>query len=374
MRCVWRVLVLGVLVGCGGGGESSGGGDTGVAEDTLELRVVVDGGSVVLQWDDTGYVHHRLWLEQGGQQFGPLAVSSGITQVSVPETIDWSFLTELQAGTVTWRLEGDKSFFFNNVEELGSGTFEVGLHFPGHWDKSAVSVAGLPDFADVGETIQMSGTVGDGGLRSNIVIVPPSVFPESVALVFDGELGPGTEFAADYTFAEAGLYVVEYNAPGGGAFINHPVYVGDHVPLVAHPVSTVPSKHYPIPLPLGDLRQELLDLVNARRGEVGRSTLALNDKLNEIAQAKSQDMVDKGYFGHTSPTWGGPSARAAEFGFNGPLGENIASNSSVLGAHLGLFWSPAHRQNILGESYTHVGFGFALNGDNLVVTENYSSL
>jgi uncharacterized protein YkwD len=101
----------------------------------------------------------------------------------------------------------------------------------------------------------------------------------------------------------------------------------------------------------------------------------LNDKLNEIAQYHSDNMSKLDFFGHTDPMGMGPGERAKEFGFTDPIGENIAMDSSVEGAHNGLFWSAAHRSNMLGKTWGRVGFGFAKSAKDksILVTENFST-
>jgi len=78
-----------------------------------------------------------------------------------------------------------------------------------------------------------------------------------------------------------------------------------------------------------------------------------------VAQAHSQDMVDRGFFSHTNPDGESPFDRLAEAGIAyAAAGENIAygysTASSVLAAWLG---SSGHRANIEYAGYTHHGVG-----------------
>ena len=49
-------------------------------------------------------------------------------------------------------------------------------------------------------------------------------------------------------------------------------------------------------------QQEVVNLVNKERAKYGLSALKSNSSLANVATIKSQDMVNKNYFSHTSPT------------------------------------------------------------------------
>ena len=51
----------------------------------------------------------------------------------------------------------------------------------------------------------------------------------------------------------------------------------------------------------GDLRQNLVDLINTERAALGRGPLTLHPYLNVSAQGHSEDMLARGYFNHTTP-------------------------------------------------------------------------
>ncbi len=104
--------------------------------------------------------------------------------------------------------------------------------------------------------------------------------------------------------------------------------------------------------------QELLRLVNAERSKHGLSPLKVDLELAEVARFKSQDMIDNDYFSHYSPTYGSPFEMLQNFGIKYIYaGENIAGNQSVKAAHESLMDSKGHKENILNESFTHIGIG-----------------
>lgn len=109
--------------------------------------------------------------------------------------------------------------------------------------------------------------------------------------------------------------------------------------------------------------QQMIDLVNKARSDAGLSPLAVDMELSKVARLKSQDMVDKNYFSHDSPTYGSPFDMMKQFGIQyRTAGENIACNQDVAGAHQALMNSEGHRANILSKDFTHIGIGIADGG------------
>jgi uncharacterized YkwD family protein len=109
------------------------------------------------------------------------------------------------------------------------------------------------------------------------------------------------------------------------------------------------------------LEKEVVNLVNAERAKAGLPALKNNTELSNVARLKSQDMIDKKYFSHTSPTYGSPFNMMKKFGIKySTAGENIASGYSTAKAVVdGWMNSPGHRANILSKSFTEIGVGLA---------------
>lgn len=105
----------------------------------------------------------------------------------------------------------------------------------------------------------------------------------------------------------------------------------------------------------------LVDLTNGDRREEDLGTLTVSPLLVAAAQAKANDMAEKGYFAHTSPdgrdswTW----FRDAGYKFS-YAGENLAVNFSD-SADVEEAWmdSPTHRANILNGKFTEIGIATA---------------
>lgn len=120
--------------------------------------------------------------------------------------------------------------------------------------------------------------------------------------------------------------------------------------------------------------REMVEYVNQERVKAGLSPLQVDLDLARVARIKSQDMVDNGYFDHNSPTYGSPFEMMRSFGISyRAAGENIAKNSSVMGAHTALMNSEGHRANILNPNFTHIGIGIVSSGNMVTVTQMFIS-
>jgi uncharacterized YkwD family protein len=131
-------------------------------------------------------------------------------------------------------------------------------------------------------------------------------------------------------------------------------------PVTPRPTPPPPP---PAPKPGGSLSAEeskMVNLVNQERMNQGVRPLGVNQQLVNLARKKSQDMVDKNYFGHTSPTYGSPFDMMNSAGIKyRTAGENIAGAANTESAHQNLMNSPGHRANILNPSFTELGIGIA---------------
>jgi uncharacterized protein YkwD len=131
-------------------------------------------------------------------------------------------------------------------------------------------------------------------------------------------------------------------------------------------------------------RVDMLGLINGERTVAGAAPLHLDRRLDAIAQARSQDMIDRDYFSHQIPGAGTvfdilnrdhiPYTSA---------GENIAMNSYITVYSLAqtmrrtnadFMHSPIHRANILCRQYTDLGLGIAFQraSGKLILTEVFT--
>lgn len=103
---------------------------------------------------------------------------------------------------------------------------------------------------------------------------------------------------------------------------------------------------------------EVFNLINAQRTKNGLAALKSDSEVQRVARIKAQDMVDKNYFDHQSPTYGSPFDMLKSFKISyRTAGENIAANSSNTGAVNAWMNSSGHRANILNSNFNYTGIG-----------------
>lgn len=116
---------------------------------------------------------------------------------------------------------------------------------------------------------------------------------------------------------------------------------------------------------LSEVEFEIFFLTNEERIKHGVQPLILDLDINKVARLKSQDMHDKQYFDHLSPTYGSPFDMLTEFGitYRG-AGENIAAGyQNAKDVVTGWMNSEGHRKNILQTSYERIGIGYYYGSD-----------
>lgn len=133
-------------------------------------------------------------------------------------------------------------------------------------------------------------------------------------------------------------------------------------PQISNPAMIYPGQKINIPnVDTKSTESKVMQLVNAERAKAGLQPLKANWQLSRVARYKSQDMINKGYFSHTSPTYGSPFKMMESFGIKfSSAGENIAMGQrtpeEVMKSWMN---SSGHRANILSPSYTEIGVGVA---------------
>lgn len=116
----------------------------------------------------------------------------------------------------------------------------------------------------------------------------------------------------------------------------------------------------------------LLYMINTARLENGLPALNANQAINIVAQYRSQDMIDRGYFSHLTPEGKNLNNVLQEFGVMfAACGENIQYASPPSWANPELFFnswmeSELHRANILSGNFSQIGIGISNNNDSLV--------
>lgn len=107
--------------------------------------------------------------------------------------------------------------------------------------------------------------------------------------------------------------------------------------------------------------EKVLEETNHERILNGLSPLRENPMLSAAAQAKAQDMFEKGYWAHFGPNgetpWQFILAQGYEYEYAGEnLAKSFLDSKSVVVAWMN---SPTHRDNILNNHYSDVGYAIA---------------
>lgn len=144
-------------------------------------------------------------------------------------------------------------------------------------------------------------------------------------------------------------------------------------------IAVVPAKGsvlaYATNVSIGDL----IAYTNNARAQNGLGALSNNQKLNNSAQSKANDMIARDYWSHNTPDGTQPWWFFTQAGYSYTnAGENLAYGFSDSASTVDAWMNSAgHRANILG-SYTEIGIGIASGanyqgGENTVVVAHYAT-
>lgn len=102
---------------------------------------------------------------------------------------------------------------------------------------------------------------------------------------------------------------------------------------------------------------EVIRLTNEKRVQAGLAPLEENSVLDQAAQAKGADMLNKGYWAHVAPDGTQPWKFFSDFGYKYRYaGENLARDFSNPSSAVDAWMtSPSHKENLLSPRYQEVG-------------------
>lgn len=130
------------------------------------------------------------------------------------------------------------------------------------------------------------------------------------------------------------------------------------------PPSQAPAAPIPPPPSLVEMEQQMVAGVNAERTAEGLPAYQVDEKIAEMALVHAQDMVVRGYFGHTTPEGTTLRDRFQESGIGDTanVGEDIQRNTRPAheAVQFALNWfmnSRPHRANILHSHHNRIGVG-----------------
>lgn len=182
----------------------------------------------------------------------------------------------------------------------------------------------------------------------------------SIAIVAVLYLMPGNAFAATTT------HTVQSGDSMWKIAVRYQVGVSEIIsanPQVTNPNLIYPGQKINIPTvpEVTAYEKEVARLVNVERAKNGLPPLSYNWELARVARYKSQDMINRKYFDHNSPTYGSPFQMMKSFGIRyTAAGENIAYGQRTPQEVMnGWMNSSGHRSNILSKTFTQIGVGYA---------------
>ena len=173
-----------------------------------------------------------------------------------------------------------------------------------------------------------------------------------------------------------------------------------------HLLSSRVNAAIPVPIPessapqnithMGDVESLILTITNNIRQKHGLKRLRSDTSLRNIARKHSDDMINRDFFAHKNPDGDDAGDRIAvgHRRLIGGVGENIWQYSSTLEmngrrqpdyirlpprkiaeqAMDGWMNSPGHRENILRDTFTHLGVGVSIVKGKVTATQNFGSI
>lgn len=167
-------------------------------------------------------------------------------------------------------------------------------------------------------------------------------------------------------FAQGGTYTVQSGDTMWKIAVRYQIGVSELIkanPQLSNPSMIRVGQKITIPSidNVKTLEQQVIDLVNKQRAAHGLSKLTANWEVCRVARYKSQDMINKNYFAHQSPTYGSPFTMMQSFGIRFSAGgENIAYGQRTPQEVMNSWMNSAgHRANILSATYNQMGCGVA---------------
>ena len=135
---------------------------------------------------------------------------------------------------------------------------------------------------------------------------------------------------------------------------------------ISAPPQVTPVEPSENSMTIKEIKAEIIGLTNIERVKAGLSELEVLPELMDCAQAKADDMIATGYYGHNSPTYGAHNQMIRAFvpsatgGWENTTFGPASTPQDAFGAWLN---SEGHRANILEPRITHIGIGCAQDAD-----------
>lgn len=213
----------------------------------------------------------------------------------------------------------------------------------------------LPRAAQLGQTLQLTADLPPDARSPHILVMGPDLEVRDLEVEQLGPQGRRIHTPVDVG-EEPGQLWIELLA----TLSTGPTPLAQVLIHVGEPPPQTWAGRYPPDESGMDTAEDAADLVyallDADRARFGLPPLERDKVLDAVARGHSSDMERNGFFGHISPTTGSVGDRLEDAGYKATsYAENVARNTSLWAAEVGLMRSLGHRKNILGARTTHVG-------------------
>lgn len=336
---------------------------------------VMDGETVINWNNDSHYEAIKMTFTQGNKQKAYLFSGSEFSP-HYADFVGWS------AGDVGLKIQGahpEQALLSANKKMLWSK--EVSLKFKAEThheyivEKEKVDIlspfpntlkSGTPLSFKVDPKVNLDTTgkiILPNGQVEEIVLESPTHTPMIGPLGNNILPSSATEVTLNFTPKSDLIHFFEINDEQGIAAVNIPVYPSNVYPLIPNPIELSSLKPEPLSQDLVKLQTDMLALINADRAAADLTSVKLDKNMSQLAQARSDDMVKRAYFGHQNPDDLNANDLRKNFAIIQFVSENIARDVNSALAEYGLMRSASHRSNILNKEWKRVGLGFSSNGD-----------
>lgn len=296
--------------------------------------------------------------------------------------INYADFYKFKADEVSYKLETATINSANQISNFAStkaDTFTASEHTYDLFNEEKITITRLISTLKTPATISING-MAKTDLATTGYITRADGWVDGVELINKGSSGTyfgfstiksGSNFTMTYTPKITGRYILEINDIEGRAVLNHPVYIGS-MPLLPDYFDLYTRQYFTGTLNLSDARAELLKLINEIRNNGGLDSVVIDNNLNELAQAHSDNMKATNFNGHYDNENQTPEDRRIAQGIPNPVGENVVHDTSIRFAHEALMRSPGHREQVIDPKYTKVGLGIAESNGYLLITQEFS--
>lgn len=339
-----------------------------------DFSAIRDNGDTILGWNKGDYQFFKVTFTQDDLKKSYI-VSSDDLKPRYKDFEDFEekmVIVSLQGGSLATNSLLESS----NITwgSAGNISLEAVTHYEYILNEDQIEIISIPDTIVQNNTfnIEFSAKVN---IDSNAAVILPNGEVEKMQLqsairepiINNNGLSifpPSTDkLTFKYKPENTGIYFAEINNTDGLAALNIPLYPNNKYPLIPNPVEISGL----LPVDLGSditaLRNQMLALVNADRNAHNRPSLILDSSLNNLAQFRSDYIVEYDYFSHWDKEGRNANELRKNYAISQVVAENIAKDVNLELSEYGLMRSAFHRSNILNHEWTRVGFGITKYND-----------